>query len=324
MKMDMRTRYVPVVCGILLCFIAIAAAPTAGASDGESFATTTDEVEPDEVVLDVTLEPDGDAHWRISYRTRLADDATAAAFDERKAAIEQDPAAYTDRFERRMTATADRAAAATDREMEIDDVSVTAETRHLPREYGVVTYRFTWRGFTAVEGEELRAGDAIAGLFLDADTRLVMRWPDDLQVTVVDPEPDDEREREVVWRGPKEFGADGPRVVVAPTGGVGLWPVGLLVLLAAGGVGWWMRSGRADDGSPATDGRNEALLSNEERMMALLEDHDDRIKQREIARRLDWTDAKTSKVVRSLSDEGAVEVFRLGRENVVVLPDGDI
>ncbi|WP_436925549.1 helix-turn-helix transcriptional regulator [Halosimplex amylolyticum] len=72
---------------------------------------------------------------------------------------------------------------------------------------------------------------------------------------------------------------------------------------------------QVDDGPP------EELLSNEERVIRLLEDNGGRIKQQQIAGEFDWTDAKTSQVVGSLRDEDAVETFRIGRENVVALPE---
>ncbi|MFC7202737.1 DUF4897 domain-containing protein [Haloferax namakaokahaiae] len=65
------------------------------------------------------------------------------------------------------------------------------------------------------------------------------------------------------------------------------------------------------------------LLSNEERVLQFIESQGGRVKQQEVAGALDWTDAKTSKVVRGMRDEGTIEGFRLGRENVLRLPEED-
>jgi len=65
----------------------------------------------------------------------------------------------------------------------------------------------------------------------------------------------------------------------------------------------------------------EELLSNEERVLKLLDESGGRIKQQRIAEELDWTAAKTSQVVGDLRDDDAVETFRIGRENVVTLPE---
>lgn len=65
------------------------------------------------------------------------------------------------------------------------------------------------------------------------------------------------------------------------------------------------------------------LMSNEERVLAALDANGGRLKQQELADELDWKAPKTSKVVQGLRDEDEVVVFRLGRENVVSLPDAD-
>jgi Uncharacterized membrane-associated protein/domain len=61
-------------------------------------------------------------------------------------------------------------------------------------------------------------------------------------------------------------------------------------------------------------------LSNEERVLRLLKGNGGRMKQQQVVTELDWTDAKTSQVVGSLREDEKIEVFRIGRENVLTLP----
>jgi hypothetical protein len=75
----------------------------------------------------------------------------------------------------------------------------------------------------------------------------------------------------------------------------------------------------AVDGTP--DPWADELLSNEERVLALLEHNGGRMKQQAIASELEWSAAKTSQVIGKMRDAGDVETFRLGRENVVSFPD---
>ena len=133
----------------------------------------------------------------------------------------------------------------------------------------------------------------------------------------------------MLWRGPIEFGTDEPRVAFA-SDDRSLLPgnVWLLVGVLGGSilaavVGWWLY--RRDDTTTATEDPADdvALLSNEERVLQLIADNGGRMKQQAIVQELDWTDAKTSQVVRELRDEGELEGFRLGRENVVRLPDDE-
>ncbi|MFB6308279.1 MAG: helix-turn-helix transcriptional regulator [Haloarculaceae archaeon] len=330
------------------------------------------EIDPDTVTLQASIQPDGDAAWAVIYRVRLDDDNETAAFEEYQAAIRNDTDSYTGEFRTRMSRTAATAANATGREMAIENVTVETEITALPQKYGVVTYRFRWTNFAAVSGDRIRAGDALDGLFLDGETVLRMRFPAGYRVTEVTPKPDEQSDREVIWRGAQDFGPGEPRLILAEgtapsaspsaespspptgTGGTGLLAGGVLAVAAVvatvlavrrygwpgsatadsddgddGGTGGAARSDSetdaGSDGSedaPATP--PEELLSNEEQVLKLLADNGGRMKQKEVADRLDWTAAKTSQVVGDLRDEGEVEAFRLGRENVLTLPDVDI
>lgn len=68
----------------------------------------------------------------------------------------------------------------------------------------------------------------------------------------------------------------------------------------------------------------DELLSNEEHVLRLVDNHGGRIKQKKVADELDWSAARTSQVVSTLREEDRVETFRIGRENVLTLPDVDI
>jgi hypothetical protein len=85
---------------------------------------------------------------------------------------------------------------------------------------------------------------------------------------------------------------------------------------AGGGAAAGAAADDADDDPPWED----ELLSNQEQVLALVEHEGGRMKQQEVAGTLEWTDAKTSQVVRTMREEGDLDAFRLGRENVLVLP----
>jgi len=57
--------------------------------------------------------------------------------------------------------------------------------------------------------------------------------------------------------------------------------------------------------------------------MRLIEAHGGRMKQKRVAEELDWTAAKTSQVTKKLREDGDLVGFRLGRENVLTLPEED-
>jgi uncharacterized membrane protein len=360
---------------VLALVVALLTVPLAGA---QMEGLAQEQVDPDTVVLQVDLQADGDAQWTVSYRTRLDDDNTTEAFQSLQDDIEADPGTYTSDFGDRMNRTVATAENTTGREMTLRNLTVTAETEALPQEYGVVSYQFEWTNFAAVDGEQLRAGDALAGLFLDAESTLRIGWPEGYERTSVAPSPTRSDETSVAWDGRLDFGSDEPQVVVAQTGagattsGPGdqggdgnAWLLVLATVLAAGGVVTVLWANRrfgfvgggegattgegadagagaaatgaaaaADDGdepeaeSEADDDAGGSpppeLLSNEEQVLQLLDDNGGRMKQQQVAEQLDWTAAKTSQVIGGLRDEEQLETFRIGRENVVTLPEVDV
>jgi hypothetical protein len=357
--MDERVaRVAPVVAALLLVIPALAAGPAvADGSERRSAVLPAVGVEYDDVLLSVDLRADGDAVWRISYRVRLDDANTTEAFEDLRADVRENPENYTDDFRRRLSGTADSAENVTGREMAIRNVTVTAETRQLPQEYGVITYRFEWTNFAAVEGDRIRAGAAVEGLFLDESTTLLFTWPDTHRVERVTPrESADVGSDRVSWSGPLEFAGGEPALVLtsAPTetetttstaasgDDPPLVAVVLALLLAVGvvvsyahrrpsagsgggstGSGGAPAATDAEEPESGADERPAELLSNEEQVVRLLESEGGRMKQQAVVRELDWTEAKTSQVISGMREDGEVETFRIGRENVVTLPDED-
>jgi hypothetical protein len=70
----------------------------------------------------------------------------------------------------------------------------------------------------------------------------------------------------------------------------------------------------------AADGPPEELLTDEERVLRLLEQADGRMKQQDLIGAVDWSRTKASDVVNEMHEAGQIEVYRLGRENVLALP----
>lgn len=97
---------------------------------------------------------------------------------------------------------------------------------------------------------------------------------------------------------------------------------------AAGG-----RTGENEDSSDAdaatagteqpTEEPDSSLLSDEERVEKLLERRGGRMRQAEIVETTGWSDAKVSQLLSSMAAEDRVEKLRLGRENLISLPDED-
>lgn len=286
-------------------------------------------LEPDRVVVRVAVYENGTAEWRVEYWVRLDDPRTEAAFQRYRRDVEANRTAAASAFADRIRPSVATAAEATGREMAATDFAVDPAVRRIPRAYGVVAHTFRWHGFASVEDRRIEVGDALAGFLLEADERLLVSWPDGYDLAEARPSPDERREGAVVWSGPTAFGPDEPRVVLTerpgpPTHVLAGAAVALLLVVALGLAA--RRSDRADLPLPARLGGESDdadLLSNEERVLRLLERHGGRLKQGDVADELGWTSTKTSYVVSKLREEGRIRSFRLGRENVLTLSDRD-
>lgn len=340
-------------CGLFFCAGVVASAPSESAFEQQ-------DIDSDDVLMSVTVTEDGDAIWAIEYRTRLETEDDERAFAELKSDVENDPEPYEERFRERMDRTAASAENATGREMAISEMTVTAENRTLPQEYGVLTYRFRWSNFAAIDGDRITVGDAIDGLFLDEESSLLIAWPDGYELLDASPEPTETRSGSVVYEGPSDFAGGEPRVDLglsgtAPDGEpndgadansdsdrsspVSTPLLAALVAIVFVGVAAAFlalrRRGGTSEGGVGDRGDGEAgaettaaptddeLLSNEEQVLRLIESEGGRMKQQAVAERLGWTDAKTSQVTKKLRESGELDGFRLGRENVLSLPEED-
>mgnify|MGYP000545477968 CR=1 FL=1 len=81
--------------------------------------------------------------------------------------------------------------------------------------------------------------------------------------------------------------------------------------------------GDADEETDAETAVDPSLLSDEERVERLLNENGGRMKQARIVRETGWSDAKVSQLLSTMADDGRVEKLRLGRENLISLPDED-
>ena len=89
----------------------------------------------------------------------------------------------------------------------------------------------------------------------------------------------------------------------------------------------------ADEGPPVgVDAGGEAdaepeedlsLLSDEERVERLLELNGGRMRQADIVAETGWSDAKVSQLLSRMADQERIEKLRLGRENLISLPEND-
>ncbi len=69
---------------------------------------------------------------------------------------------------------------------------------------------------------------------------------------------------------------------------------------------------------------DEGLLSDDERVLRLLAANGGRMKQAAIVEETDWSNAKVSQLLSAMAEDGEVDKLRIGRENLISLPDVDV
>ena len=82
--------------------------------------------------------------------------------------------------------------------------------------------------------------------------------------------------------------------------------------------------GHDADGEDDGDEQDMELLSDEERVLRLLRDNDGRMKQGQIVKETNWSNAKVSQLLSKMNENDDVDKLRIGRENLITLPDEDI
>ena len=83
-------------------------------------------------------------------------------------------------------------------------------------------------------------------------------------------------------------------------------------------------TGPVEDDEPDEDDIDVELLSDEERVTRLLEENGGRMKQANIVKETDWSNAKVSQLLSSMEDDGKIDKLRIGRENLISFPEEDV
>jgi hypothetical protein len=80
----------------------------------------------------------------------------------------------------------------------------------------------------------------------------------------------------------------------------------------------------ATDEPDDDDEIDEELLSDEERVLRLLEGNGGRMKQANIVTETGWSNAKVSQLLSGMHDDEEIQKLRIGRENLIALPDENV
>ena len=344
------------VCSLLL---PAAAAPAAAQDGAADLATSTQEFEADRVDFDITVYENGSATWVFRYQQGLETEEERRDFEAYAEEFNENETELYRTFREGAIELADEGSTATGREMSAGEFRREARTEGPTDNLGVVEMSFRWDGFARVDDRVVMGDVFEGGLYVGPDQRLVVRPGPGLAFDDVRPDDGQLDEdslaesRSVTWVGEKSFNPGRPRVAFVDADAAGtdtpaegdpgwMLPVAALLVVLLGiagavayrsgafprgdegdaaveGAGDGAATGGADGGEAAAPVPEEELISDEERVVNLLEDHDGRMKQVKIVDETGWSKSKVSMLLSDMEEEGTISKLRVGRENIVSL-----
>lgn len=318
--------------------------------------TVANETGPNGTTMHVELQRDGDARWNVSIQFVLQGENETKSFEQLGEEYTDDrsnlgPSA--DKFRRIIRLVE------VQRSMAIRNVD---KSYRVGNGTGTLSLSFVWTNFTRTNGDRLILRDVFMLdeettwlSKLGANQRLVIENPDGYRIT--DSPNLGFSNGTVREKGPRTFEPgeidvtyqkNRQQTTEPPSGLLSDLPEILLLLLVvgAGGAGLYVLFQRRDDDGvaaertpppmeseppeeataepePGDDERDVELLSDEERVLRLLERNGGRMKQANIVADTNWSNAKVSQLLSAMDDEGTVDKLRIGRENLITLPEED-
>ncbi len=337
---------VPAVALVFIGLLFAAAVCPLGGSIPTAAGATSDADVSETIHIDV--QEDGDAHITVIKQLPVGTDAERDAFRQVREEFER---GNHDIGGDRIIAVVDDVRAVTEREMTIRD---QRRTGNLTTSTGTLRHEFTWTAFAATPDGRIEVGDVFSATgynwigTLGPDQQLVIEGPDEYLIASTTHPATDGR---IVWNGPTTFTDEDiqitfERSALQPVVNVNPW-IALAALLVVGLAlsVLWRRStdGTDEDSSPpappaTTEKAAEAspedttdpdpvdpeLLSDEERVERLLKNNGGRMKQSTIVEETGWSSAKVSQVLSKMDDEEQVDKLRIGRENLITLPEENV
>lgn len=119
-----------------------------------------------------------------------------------------------------------------------------------------------------------------------------------------------------------KLGEGAASTTVLQTVSAGQWVVvvGLCVLLTGSGVLAWRRNRSGEPPSTSDEPPSNpepAVLTDEERVLGLLESHGGRMRQTAIVEETGWSKSKVSVLLSEMESNGSISKLRVGRENLI-------
>lgn len=285
------------------------------------------------ITYKIQTHANGTATWIIEHRTLLETKNDEIIFFQYASSIR------FDQFKENVTSMVNEAWRRIGRNMTVpsDSFKMDAGIFYAAQgAYGIVKYYFDWVGFAQVIEDLIEIGDVFDGEFidLDLDDTLLIEYPLGYTVapeSTTNPDMIKERERTLIWYGPKDFGLRQPAVTIRKTTSsivdvLQQYLFAILGMIAFIGIGASLRFFRFRRKEAKvvhiTKLAIETEKDDEEKIVTLLRASGGRLLQSDIIKQLGFSKSKVSKILKSLEIKGVIKRETKGRRRKIVTLTG--
>lgn len=279
----------------------------------------------------VNIMTNGDATWIIETRQPLSNNESRQDFQAYIEQIESNDTTQTDNFQNQFDNVVSSANGEFSRSMSVESLTLNAEIKETTSgSVGITTIEFTWNNFATVTEDRIIVGDILSeGYSISETERFRITPPENYNLdreTVSGGAEIQENNDIVEWFGPHSFSeleleyyeytdnleSDND----SDSGNQMMLIIGVVVTISLVGL-LYMLYNRKKDSSNSWSVTE--LKTDEEKIVALLEENNGRIKQKILVNEFDWSKTKVSRLTSNLENEGVIEKLTIGRENVLNL-----
>jgi uncharacterized membrane protein len=276
----------------------------------------------------IQLNENGDAMWSVEIREPLENQSEVDDFESYVSQVDSsENNQTTQEFQDRFSSVINNADGEYERNMSLDSLTLSAETANTATgDFGITTVEFTWSNYAGVnEQGNLVMGRILSdGYTLSEGERLIITTPEDYEAQDTPVSAEKTVQGNLEWSGPYSFSntelvfqeSTSTDLPLIPIGG----GVGVVILIVISVLFMKSRTANSEDKNDSTWNTDE-LKTEGEKIVEILESNNGRIKQKEVASELDWSDSKVSRVTSSLEEKGVIEKLTIGRENVLDLKE---
>jgi len=261
---------------------------------------------------------DGSALWNLETRFELKTQEDVDFFNEYMEALEENKEVIIQRKKESLQDIINNVAYSSGREMTIENISLNYQiTDSINKKYGVVNFKFLWKGFGLKNKEIIKIGDAFnEGSYLEEGEVLLIELPEGYSINRIYPEPNEKRENSLFWYGPKILLENEPNIYLEKKSflssiNVFLFGfIGILVIVLS--LIFYFSINKKKKNTPM-------LMSDQEKVTNILKSSGGKCFQNDIVAQTGMSKSKISQIISEMEKNDLISKQKYGKNNLIIL-----